>query len=388
MSNIGKINVFNLSKQKKLVNKNYFNFILTTEKSSGLLKQVVPDELINFLIERYSSVSSNTSSMENSSHRKIHAQRLIKIIKKNFKQSFNKKNVLEIGCGTGYLLSLIKKMGAYVQGLEPSRVKKIKKIDIKNEFFLKKKFNKKFDLILSNAVLEHEFNPNKFLKKTFKDLNYGGMQFLCVPDYTNLIKNGDPTLINHEHISYFTKPSLLFYLKKNKFKNISIFSDNFGNLYGIGFKRKTKSSKNKNKNKNQNKNFYFRTDKQYLQNFNNIIKDLNDWIDNRKNYNLGIYGATSSISTIFSKIKFEKKKIFIFDSDNEKQGKFVDTFPNFIMKPDKIKKKNIKKILILPYFYEKDIYKFLKNDIKFDSKNIKCISNFFRTRKKNEYKKI
>ena len=139
MSNIGKINVFNLSKQKKLVNKNYFNFILTTEKSSGLLKQVVPDELKNFLIERYSSVSSNTSSMENSSHRKIHAQRLIKIIKKNFKQSFNKKNVLEIGCGTGYLLSLIKKMGAYVQGLEPSRVKKIKKIDIKNEFFFKKK---------------------------------------------------------------------------------------------------------------------------------------------------------------------------------------------------------------------------------------------------------
>ena len=52
------------------------------------------------------------------------------------------------------------------------------------------------------------------------------------------------------------------------------------------------------------------------------------------------------------------------------------------MKPDKIKKKNIKKILILPYFYEKDIYKFLKNDIKFDSKNIKCISNFFKTRKK------
>ena len=94
------------------------------------------------------------------------------------------------------------------------------------------------------------------------------------------------------------------------------------------------------------------------------------------------------ISTIFSKIKFEKKKIFIFDSDNEKQGKFVDTFPNFIMKPDKIKKKNIKKILILPYFYEKDIYKFLKNDIKFDSKNIKCISNFFRTKKKDEYKKI
>ena len=58
------------------------------------------------------------------------------------------------------------------------------------------------------------------------------------------------------------------------------------------------------------------------------------------------------------------------------------------MKPDKIKKKNIKKILILPYFYEKDIYKFLKNDIKFDSKNIKCISNFFRTKKKDEYKKI
>ena len=73
-----------------------------------------------------------------------------------------KKNVLEIGCGTGYLLNHIKKFGAYVQGLEPSKVKKIKKIKIEKNFYLKKKFDKKFDIIFSNAVLEHEFDPNKF----------------------------------------------------------------------------------------------------------------------------------------------------------------------------------------------------------------------------------
>ena len=153
MLNIGKITVFNLSKQKKLKNKNFINFILTTEKSSGLLKQVVSKELKNFLIKRYSSMSSNTLPMEKSSHRKIHAQRLLKVLKKNFKQGFDKKNVLEIGCGTGYLLNHIKKFGAYVQGLEPSKVKKIKKIKIEKNFYLKKKFDKKFDIIFSNAVL-------------------------------------------------------------------------------------------------------------------------------------------------------------------------------------------------------------------------------------------
>ena len=43
------------------------------------------------------------------------------------------------------------------------------------------------------------------------------MNFICVPDFTKLIQNGDPTLINHEHISYFTKSNLKYYLKNTKY---------------------------------------------------------------------------------------------------------------------------------------------------------------------------
>ena len=107
------------------------------------------------------------------------------------------------------------------------------------------------------------------------------------------------------------------------------------------------------------------------------VLNIDYWIDKNKSYNLGLYGATSAISTIFSKIKFNKKNIYIFDGDTQKQKKFVDTFPNPILDSKKIIKKNIKKIIVLPYFYEKEIKKFLIKKINFNSKNIKCLSNFF-----------
>ena len=371
MISIKNVNIFELKKRRSLIGKK-FDFNLIYEKKNGLLKQKVTKELKKFLIKRYKSNQTNSSPMEKSKHRKKHGLRLFQLIKNNFKKSLSKKKVLEVGCGSGYLLKLFSKESSNVLGIEPSSNKHLeKKIKIEKSFYLDNKFKNKFDIIISNAVLEHEFNPDQFLKKSFNDLNYGGMNFTCVPGYSELIDNGDPTLINHEHISYFTKNSLKFYFIKNNFSKVKVFSDKFGNLYGIGFKKRKieKFLRKKIIKKNQ--------DKIYEKKLYKCLKNIDYWIDKNKSYNLGLYGATSAISTIFSKIKFNKKNIYIFDGDTQKQKKFVDTFPNPILDSKKIIKKNIKKIIVLPYFYEKEIKKFLIKKINFNSKNIKCLSNFF-----------
>lgn len=372
MINMGKISIFEISQKRSNLKNKGFTFNLVFHKNDGLLKQKVSNKLKNFLLKRYSSKKSNNSSMKKSNHRKLHGFRLFSNIRQNFNKSLKNKKILEIGCGSGFLLKLFKQKGSTVLGIEPSKVEKEKNIKILKTFFSEIKFKNKFDIITSNAVLEHEFEPNKFLKKSYDNLSPGGMNFVCVPDYTKLIKNGDPILINHEHISYFTKTSLKHYFEKNGFSKIRVFNDIYGNLYGAGFKIRRKTITNRNKTYN------FNLDKVYAKNLNYCLKKIENWI-NKENetYKLGIYGAISSISTLFSKIEFDKKNIFIFDGDKEKQKKYIDAFPNPIFDGKYIKSKNIKKILILPYFYEKEIKNYLTNTINFDNKNIKCLSYFF-----------
>ena len=92
--------------------------------------------------------------------------------------------------------------------------------------------------------------------------------------------------------------------------------------------------------------------------------------------NLGLYGATSAITSIFSHINTDKKKIFIFDSDKSKQNKYLTGFKNPIFHPREINKKKISKIIILPLYYEKEIMNFLINKINYNKENLVLLSKF------------
>ena len=371
---ISKVPVFELKKKKTFKNIN-FDFNLTTSEDDGLLKQDISEKLKKFLTRRYSSNLTNSSSMENSTHRRKHGHRLLRLILKNYKKDVEGKKILEIGCGSGFLLKLFKEKKSDVFGIEPSKANNIKDITILKKFYHDVKYKKKFDIITSNAVLEHEFKPNLFIQKSYNELNYGGMIFICLPDFTKLISNGDPTLVNHEHISYFTKSNLKHYLIRNKFSKVKVFSDKYGNLFGLGFKEKRKKNSKISFVKNMKK----KQDINYFRKFFSCVKKIEKWLykEEKKNFNLGLYGATSSVSVIFSQINFNKKNIFIFDGDSQKQKKYIDSFPNPILDGENIRKKKIKKIIILPYFYEKEIKNYLIKNINFNPKSIKSLSNFF-----------
>jgi len=375
MENFGKVLLFDLIRKKKIDKKNRtFSFQLKQNKKNSLIYQNISKNLKNFLTNRYKFSNINNSQMNTSNHRKKHGDRFLKFLKKNFKKSFFNKEVLEIGCGSGYILEILKKRGARVSGVEPGMKYKNQRLNIRNDFFLNIKYEKKFDVVINNAVLEHQFNLEVFLKKIYDILKHNGMCFLCVPNYEVLLTVGDPTLINHEHVSYFTKHSLKNVFQKIGFNNTKTFSDNYGNLYGLGYKGK--------KNKKFNKNIlsFKKYDlKNYKIKFGKCIQNIEKWTQSQKRENdkLGLYGATSAISTIFSKVKFTKKNLYIFDNDNDKQNKYLYSFPNIIMSPKKITKMNIKKILILPIFYEKEIKNYLVKSINFKKKDIFRLSQFF-----------
>ena len=165
----------------------------------------------------------------------IHNEKIINFISSDIKLNFE---ILEIGCSTGNLLSLLKKRG-YINlcGVDPSEkcisyIKKLYNITAIKSNINNLKINKKFDLIILSSVLEHLVDLKKSFKKICSLLKDKGLIFIEVPDVERFkdFIFFPYQQFSGEHIRYFSKNSLeqflnLFNLKTIKFeKNINMIN--------------------------------------------------------------------------------------------------------------------------------------------------------------------
>lgn len=107
---------------------------------------------------------------------------------------FNKKKkgkVLDIGAGTGMLLSKFKDAGWDVDGVELTKsavlyAKKKYAINLRQGDFLDKKFNNFYDIVILNGSLEHLHKPLETLKKAKSLIKKKGMIVISVPNSDSL----------------------------------------------------------------------------------------------------------------------------------------------------------------------------------------------------------
>lgn len=149
------------------------------------------------------------------------------LIKKNLK-------LLDIGCGNGFFLEEVIKLGLKdVWGVEPGAAsvekasKKIKpriKADIfKNGLFPKNSF----DLVCCFHTLDHIVDPNMFLRNVYSVLKPGGSICFVVHDTDGLsvkLFGEKSPIFDIEHVYLFNKRSLTGIFKKNGFRDIKTFS--------------------------------------------------------------------------------------------------------------------------------------------------------------------
>jgi 2-polyprenyl-3-methyl-5-hydroxy-6-metoxy-1,4-benzoquinol methylase len=108
-------------------------------------------------------------------------------VKNWIKQFGDNKSVLEVGCGTGFMLSIFKKNGWKVFGIERNeqvakKAKELYCIDVSSKN-LKDINGKKFDLILLFNVLEHVDDPISVVNECAKKLNKNGEIVIKVPNF-------------------------------------------------------------------------------------------------------------------------------------------------------------------------------------------------------------
>ena len=179
----------------------------------GILSQRPDVRIAEMLKSAYASGSQLNTPMDDYGIGKETCEDFIRFILSVLeRRDLNGVRLLEIGCGTGYLLARLKELGAKVLGVEPGTASSIHAenagITVIHEPFEVAKVDGTFDLIVHTGVLEHVPDPLGFLQRQLSMLNKGGRIALAVPDCDAPIEHGDLSMFVHEHWSYLTQSSL------------------------------------------------------------------------------------------------------------------------------------------------------------------------------------
>ena len=214
-------------------------FALDADARSGVLVQVPNDEVASAVTEAYQKGSRVTGTMDAEGIGKQYAEDFLSFLARHDRRkSLHDAKILEIGCGTGYLLYRLKLLRAEVLGIEPGdhgqEGSRKYRVPIIKDFFPSESIRDRFDLIIAYGVLEHMVSPRDFLRHVEANLNERGRIAISVPDCGPHIGSGDLSMLLHEHWNYFERDTLQNCIRQNTPFDACIQESQFGGaLYAI-----------------------------------------------------------------------------------------------------------------------------------------------------------
>ncbi len=131
------------------------------------------------------------------------------------------------------MLNEIKKLGAKVTGLEigpQSKEVAVKYgIEILDRPLDRNLFNKKYDCIFSYACTEHIPDVMKLFNDMKSILKENGTIIHAVPNSEVLFEQGSLSHLIHEHVNYFTRDNIEYFLQLQAFANVRTVNIHAGN---------------------------------------------------------------------------------------------------------------------------------------------------------------
>lgn len=225
------------------------------------------------------------------------------LLKDNSYDIQSESQVLEIGCGQGFLLKQFQT--GVLHGIEPSRVaceKASKVASVRCIGYEGISCEEKYDLLISYCVLEHLDKPADFLDKINAVLNEDGYAVIALP--VQDVQSYD--LLFVDHLAHYELQHLLFLFKKSglEVKDFNIGYKSFSNI-GMFLLTKCKSYSVDNNFALKNSNIFYCDE---------LIKKINSLSDNLENF--FVFGAGEMSRVILPYTNLTRKKFYLIDDYN------------------------------------------------------------------------
>ena len=294
--------------------------------------------------------------------------------------------ILDIGANDETLLKYFKNEGFTRIGCEPA--KNLTKELMRNSKFvinnfwnfkylnniLKKNKLKKPKVITAIGMFYDLEDPSKFISDAAKSLDYNGVfiaQLMCLD---SMIKKNDLGNICHEHLEFYSYPSLKYLFEKNGLKIMKIEENEInGGSYRIFCKKNIKKSITYKENTSLKdiKRFIKRVKKNKKACINFLKRSK---IDKKKVF---IYGASTKGNTLLQYYGINSNIItYASERSPEKWGKYTIGTGLKIISEDYARTLNPDYFFVMPYAFIKEFIKREKNWIKGGGKFILPYPNF------------
>jgi len=223
------------------------------------------------------------------------------------------KRVLEIGCGNGEYLELMKDAGTDAYGIEfsPDAVRHCQDqgLQVDRQYIERpdeKVFSEPFDAFFILNFFEHLPDPNTTLKTIWNNLEEGAVGLIEVPNFNMMLDNDLFSEFIGDHLFYFTKETLISTLSRNGFDIVecnSIWHD-----YIISVTVRKRSSLDLSR-------FYEQKNK--------ITSALHEYIDRYPDHTVAIYGAGHQSLAVMALSDLGGKIKYVVDDATFKQGRYT-----------------------------------------------------------------
>lgn len=262
--------------------------------------------------------------------------------------SLEGKKIIEVGCGRGEFLGMLK--GFPVEGYGTEHKKELVEIAKGAGLRVDEDFpesedhvfkNGPFDAFMSFNFLEHQPHPRTYLKAIYNNLVEEGYGLITVPSFEYILEQNSFYEIIPDHIAYYNFDSLTHLLNISGFEVLESRTVNRDTIEVIVKKRK------------------FPDISGIISKKTDIAKEV---LDTVKGYSkIAIWGASHQGFTLCSTTGIAKYVDCIIDSAPFKQGRFAPASHIKIISPDDARKRKLEAIVIVAPGYTDEIAGIIKN---------------------------
>lgn len=149
----------------------------------------------------------NTEYQNEQAHSLYFQKHLQEIVNLLYQNGFGGKKIIEIGCGKGYFLEMLRENGFDVIGFDPAYEGNNSTYIIR-DYYSDQYSHLNADLIILRHTLEHVDDPLNFLHTIAQTTNCDTKIFIEVPSFEWILEKKAFWDIFYEHCNYFTIKSL------------------------------------------------------------------------------------------------------------------------------------------------------------------------------------